>query len=136
MAMAVDGSKAVAESTMRAFTARFALVILPVFTAGCAGYKPVIAKPGYLGVGAFREHRHADVTAPEYIDVDGVGCLFLADRVVLGYARLACVFCGRTQADFRICLSRAEVAVGDAAVAMAREMAQEAVQRQTKGDNQ
>ena len=111
-----------------------ALTVSVTLLTSCAGYRPVVIGPGYLGVGAYRDHRKVERGAPPHIDLDGVGVLLLYDRVVIGYSEVARVYRSKQLQNARLRLSRTELAFGEAADTMALEMAEGWDQKKIKGD--
>jgi len=93
---------------------------------GCAGYRPFVCGPGYVGVGAFRDARIRGVGLPPHIDLKGVGALITNDRVAIGYTEAISVFRTQDLRDARIAMSRAEVAFGKSAEEMAFEFVRNA----------
>lgn len=90
---------------------------------GCAGYRPVVAGEGYLGLGWFRDFTYPEHSDYEVIDVEGVGILTMRGRLIVGYADYSIVNASEPDtADFRLLMSNAEFAVGAEAEAWAREI--------------
>ena len=101
-----------------------AITVSIMLLTSCAGYRPVVIGPGYLGVGAYRDHSKMERGTPPHIDLDGVGVLLLYDRIVIGYSEVARVWLSKEPQNARIRLSRAEIAFGETADTMALEMAE------------
>jgi len=93
-----------------------------VLLTGCSGYYPIVIGPGYLGIGAYRDHGKMLKGGSTHIDLNGIGFLLLDDRAVIGYSQIARVYCNELPENIRINLSHAEIGFGEAADVMALEM--------------
>ncbi len=89
---------------------------------GCAGYKPLAVGSGYLGIGAYKDYHKAKKDLIPYVDLRGAGVLILTDGLILGYLKISILYKCKHLKNARIKLSQAEIAFGNEANLMAKEI--------------
>lgn len=84
--------------------------------------QPIVAGPGYFGVGCFTARATEVRERSIAFQIRGVGALFVSGRAILGYADVAGLCCAPGETDLRVAFERAYVYIGGAADAEALRM--------------
>ncbi len=92
------------------------------FALASGACQPIVAGPGYFGVGCYRVATPEVSAESNVFEIRGVGALFVSGRAILGYADVAGLCCSPDETDLHVAFERAHVYIGLAAEAEAERM--------------
>ncbi len=97
--------------------------LVPLHLSACS---PIVAGPGYFGIGGYRARDAAPAPGVAEADVRGIGILVIGGHALLGYADVALLSTAPGVRDVRATVGGSEIFVGEEADQEAQRMSRHA----------